>query len=122
MLAGDVLLLRLSGVLTARALAGIAGEAIRAHGHEARGFVLDYRAGILAASSDELGALLAGVPADSPMRRPGAFVGAGDTLMVLREHAINSARCGFRRRVFVSPALAHEWVLARALGLPFRFD
>jgi len=110
MLAGDVLLLRMSGVLTARALAGIAGEAIRAHGHEARGFVLDYRAGVLAATADELGGLLAGVQADSPMRRPGAFVGTDETLGVLREHAVRSADAGCWRRTFTQVAPARGWV------------
>lgn len=114
MLSGNVLLLRMAGPLTARTLAGFAADAMAAYGQEARGFVLDYRAAAIVATTEELGLMLARMPSHSPMRRPGAFVGTAATLDTLREHAFRMALQGFPRRTFVDTLTAHEWVLSEA--------
>lgn len=110
MMSGGVLLLRMTGPLSARTLAGFAADAIEAHGGEARGFVLDYRAGIIVATPDELGGMLTRMPAGSPMRRPGAFVGTTATVGVLQAHAERMAQSGLWRRVFLGVRPAHDWV------------
>lgn len=114
MLAGDVLLMRLSGVLTAPVLAGFASEAAERYGHRARGFVLDYRRAVIVATVDELHELIKRTPVDSPIRRPGAFVGSQASLPALREHALQMARAGIPRKTFVDTLGAHLWVRARS--------
>ena len=117
MLPGRVLSLKMAGPLTAAALSSFAADAVRMYGAEAIGFVLDYRRGVIVAGAEDLGAMLMDVSDDSPLRRPGAFVGQAGALDTLREHAFRMARQDFPRRVFTTPERAHAWVLkAVALG------
>ena len=113
MVDGEILLLRMSGPLTASTLAGFAADAVESHGHRAKGFILDYRPGVIVATADELGRMLASVPEASPLRRPGAFVGDPGKISTLRVHALRMAKAGFRRRVFIDTLTAHDWILDR---------
>ena len=113
---GDVLLLRMSGPLTAQVLDGFAADAMAKHAHEAKGFILDYRPGLLVATADQLGEMLERMPAESPMRRPGAFVGSPGSLKTLQLHARHMGRAGIWRRVFVDTMTAHDWILERLRG------
>lgn len=118
----SVLLLQMKGLLTKSAIAELAGVAMNLHGASAIGFVVDYRPGLFLASPADLGALLRQVPADSPMRRPGAFVGTLGMKDILMAHAMGMAEAGFRRRVFIDVPTAYSWVLARARGERFALD
>lgn len=114
MLDGGVLLLEMSGLLTAKALAEFAGKAMRAHAHEAKGFVLDYRRGVILATADEMGQLVDRVQPGSPLTRPGAFVTTESNVLLMREHAVRMARLGMWRKTFYNVALAAEWVRLKA--------
>ena len=114
MLDGGVLLLEMSGLLTAKALSEFAAKAIRAHGHEARGFVLDYRRGAILATSHELSVMVDSVPDGSPITRPGAFVTTKSNVLLMRDHAVRMARRGMWRKTFYSVDLAADWVRLKA--------
>lgn len=110
---GRVLLIRLSGVVTASALWAIADEAASAHAERCRGFIIDYRPAVLAASADQLGAVVqeCGFPA---MRLPGAYVVAGGSAQVLMAHAVRMAHAGLWRRTFSEVEPARAWVVEAA--------
>lgn len=110
MLDGGVLLLEMSGLLTTKALAEFAMKAIRAHGHEARGFVLDYRRGVILATDYEMERLVETMAPGTPITRPGAFVATPANVEVLRQHAIRIARKKIWRRVAMDVDGAVAWV------------
>lgn len=112
MVDGDILLLRMSGPLTAPVLGGFAADAIKEHGRRARGFILDYRPAVIVATVDDLGRMLTKVPDDSPLRRPGAFVCSRHQVETLRPHAQRLAANGLWRKTFAGTLLAHRWLMA----------
>lgn len=114
-LPGAIVLLEMRGPLLTRSLFGFAAHATAAHGKIARGFILDYRAALLAAGPDDLRKLLDQVAPDSPLRRPGAFVCSADQDETMYAHAEQMAWAGFPRRVFAGTMPAYRWVLAAGL-------
>ena len=114
MLDGGVLLLEMSGLLTAKALAEFAAKAAHAYGCEAVGFVLDYRRGSILATSDELGRLIDRIEPGSPIARPGAFVTTPANVDLMMDHAERMAWRGIWRRVFSDLPTAATWVRAKA--------
>ena len=114
MLDGGVLLLEMSGLLTAKALAEFAAKAIRAHEHEARGFVLDYRRGSILATPDDLGQMVDAIPTGSPIARPGAFLTTPAGVDLMMAHAERMAWRGMWRRVFYELDEAADWVRLKA--------
>ena len=114
MLDGGVLLLDMSGLLTAKALAEFAAKAAQTYGEVAVGFVLDYRRGSILATSYELGRLVDMIEPGSPIARPGAFVTTPANVDLMMAHAERMAWRGMWRRVFYELDDAADWVRSRA--------
>ena len=112
MMAGGIVLLRLSGLVTADAHQRFAAEGCARWGHEARGFIVDYRACALAVDPSKLTAAVFACQPGSPMRRPGAFVCGHATRDALRAHAQATARAGIWRRTFMDSPSAHAWLVS----------
>jgi len=110
MLDGGVLLLEMSGLLTAKALSEFAVKAAHAHGFQAVGFVLDYRRGSILATAYELGRLVDMIEPGSPIAKPGAFVTTPANVDLMMEHAERMAWRGMWRRVFCDIDHAAGWV------------
>lgn len=109
---GEVLHLRMTGPVTAATLAAFAAGVCDRYGDLLlTGFVFDYRGVVLAASNDDLAQLLGGLAANSPLRRPAAFVTGPASESVLRLQAERMAAAGFYRRAFETVARGHAWVL-----------
>lgn len=115
MLPGDVMRMRLHGLLTREAMESFAYGALEVHAQQARGLLFDYTEAVMLAGDSDLRRMVKAAPHDALLRRlPGALVGTEATAGLLREHAIRLALAGVTRRAFVSVDDAHLWVVRKS--------
>lgn len=117
MLDGGVLLLRMSGPLTAHTMEQFADNARAQFAGQARGLVLDYRGAVLAATDDELTAMLKRSTTPERLAVPGAFIVSDALFELAQRHALRMARMGYVRRCFPTVDAGHQWVLSMASEL-----
>lgn len=109
---GEVLHLRMTGPVTAAALAAFAAGVCDRYGDLLlTGYVFDYRGAVVAASNDDLAGLLEDVADNSPLRRPAAFVTGPASEAIFQLQAERMAAVGFYRRAFETVSRGHAWVL-----------
>lgn len=102
--------MEMTGPLSAATMARFAAEAVQAHGDKIAGWLLDYRKALLIAGPAELAGLPRRTPADSPVRRPGAFVCHPETVEPFRAHAFRLSLAGLQRKVFSDTNAAEAYV------------
>ena len=113
-LAGGVLSVRFTGLLTGAGLQQIKAMALArrcgpARGHDVRAFVADFSAAAVALDCAELAEMLDGDQHGAPSYAPGALVTRCELVDMLTGHAAAMALRGVRRRVFVAPDQAIRW-------------
>jgi hypothetical protein len=113
-LPSGVISVKVSGPVTVDAMSRFAAELIGQFGRDAVGYLLDYRTGVVLATSAALEEMVAKVPANSVLRKPGAFIGLPGATEPWREQALRMARRGIPRRVFHDETRAHAWVVKAA--------
>lgn len=110
---GGVLVVQLSGLLTAAALAGITGQLCAMLRSDTHAFVADYRRAVLATTAGRL------AEECRPGRRleiPGMLVATGDAQDVLRIYALRALTSGLRRLVCPDLRAAVRWAQALHAG------
>lgn len=104
-----VLVVRLSGILKADALADLGRALFRTYSQQVSAFVVDFSGGVLVSASWELARI-----GSIPMH--GAFVAKGDTLEALRLHALRRETEGIVRMVTPDLQEAISWASGDAQG------
>lgn len=104
---GDVLVVRLSGVLTLHALGALARRVDTGQVGRPRALAIDFRGAVLAVGPGDMAALPTGDR--GPRSVPAVFVAEGAAVDVLRLHAMRQAAAGLRRKVVTDLAQALEW-------------
>ena len=113
--ADGVLIVAVTGPLTATALTQIKADVVARCTGGVRSFVVDYRAALIALDGAGLDAVLLGEGPNSAALMPAALVVLPGHLDLFMGHASRMGALGFFRRVFVDRAPALAWAQSIAL-------
>jgi len=112
---GGVLLVKMSGTITASAVSGLRGH-IKAQPGAAKikALVIDYTKAIVAMDADSMASIIPAAPTSIRVRLPLAVVATPETVEVFAEHCRRMAGRTLLRQVFTSQAEALEWAETEA--------
>lgn len=114
-----VLIVRMTGPITSETLQHFKACIVELHGPQIRAFVADYTSAGVAATGDQLDAVLEGEGDDAPPTLPAALIVPPVLLPLFREHARRMAARAIVRRLFTQPGPALAWARRQA-ALEFR--
>lgn len=112
---GHVLVVRISGELTAATLLDVRTDVIAAKPAAVRAFVADYREAKIWLDGDGLDAVLLGEAPDSASLMPAALLVTKVHLDLFMAHALRMGALGHFRRAFVDQDRAISWAQSMAV-------